>query len=43
MGGSDAYDLATAVYTEYDLGYGEAKSGLLLLLSMAERDSALIA
>lgn len=43
MGGSDAYDLATAVYTEYDLGYGEEKSGLLLLLSMAERDYALIA
>ncbi|WP_369282903.1 TPM domain-containing protein [Oscillibacter sp. GMB15532] len=42
-GGSDAYDLATAVYTEYDLGYGEEKSGLLLLLSMAERDYALIA
>ncbi|WP_312613398.1 TPM domain-containing protein [Oscillibacter sp.] len=43
MGTSDAYDLATAVYTEYDLGYGEEKSGLLLLLSMAERDYALIA
>ncbi len=43
MGGSDAYEIATAVYTEYDLGYGEEKSGVLLLLSMAERDYALIA
>ena len=43
MGDEDAYEFATELYTEYDLGYGSEKSGLLLLLSMAERDYALIA
>lgn len=43
MGDGDAYEFATELYTEYDLGYGSEKSGLLLLLSMAERDYALIA
>lgn len=40
---TDAYDAAKAIYQEYSLGYGEERSGELLLLSMAERDYALIA
>lgn len=40
---SDVYDAATELYTSYDLGLGSDDSGILLLLSMAERDYALIA
>ena len=37
------YEAAKTIYREYDLGYGTERSGELLLLSMAERDYALIA
>ncbi len=37
------YEAAKALYQEYELGYGEEKSGELLLVSMADRDYALIA
>lgn len=40
---SDAYAYAKNLYQEYDFGYGTEKSGVLLLLSEAERDYALIA
>lgn len=40
---ADAYEAAKAIYQEYKLGFGEERSGELLLLSMAERDYALIA
>ena len=36
------YEAAKTLYQEYRLGYGEEKSGELLLLSMAERDYTLI-
>lgn len=39
---SDVFDAATTLYTQYDLGIGEDKRGLLLLLSMQERDFSLI-
>ena len=37
------YQAAKDIYTEYSLGWGEEKSGVLLILSMAERDYSLIA
>ena len=37
------YETAKTLYRDYCLGYGEEKSGELLLLSMAERDYTLIA
>lgn len=37
------YEGAKELYRTYDLGYGTEKSGVLLLLSMAERDYSLIA
>lgn len=37
------YEGAKELYQTYDLGYGTEKSGVLLLLSMAERDYSLIA
>ena len=37
-----AFDAAMAIYECYDLGVGEDRDGLLLLLSMAERDYSLI-
>ncbi len=37
------YEAAKALYRGYSLGYGEEKSGELLLLSMEERDYTLIA
>lgn len=37
------YEAAKTLYREYSLGYGEERSGELLLLSMAERDYTLIA
>lgn len=39
----DVFDTAVYVYQEYSLGVGPGKDGLLLLLSMAERDYSLIA
>lgn len=41
--GDDVYETAWAVYDAYDFGYGADRSGLLFLLSMEERDYALIA
>ena len=38
----DVYEAAKGIYNFYDLGYGEGKDGVLLLLSMNERDFALI-
>lgn len=43
MGYGDAFDFADEIRTEYDLGQGEDKSLLLLFLSMADRDYALLA
>ena len=34
---------AEEIFTDYDLGYGDSRDGVLLLMSMAERDYALIA
>ena len=42
-GDGSIYDVAKAIYQVNDLGWGEEKSGVLLLLSMAERDYTLIA
>ena len=39
---SDVFDAATALYSQYALGIGEDNRGLLLLLSMQERDFSLI-
>ncbi len=39
----DVTDAAEMIYDEYALGVGEDRDGLLLLLSMAERDYSLIA
>lgn len=36
------YECATDIYQYYDLGYGESRDGVLLLLSMEDRDYALI-
>ncbi len=38
----EIYDAATHFYTEKNLGYGDGKEGILLVLSMAERDFAYI-
>lgn len=37
------YEFAKAIYREYNLGWGDGKDGELLVLSMADRDYALIA
>lgn len=41
-GCSDVFDGAAALYRAYGLGAGEEQKGVLLLLSMAERDYSLI-
>jgi len=41
-GSADVFDGATALYDEYGLGLGEERAGVLLLLSMGEREFALI-
>lgn len=38
----DVFETAVYVYKEYSLGVGSGKDGLLLLMSMAERDYSLI-
>ena len=38
----DVYEAAKGIFTFYDLGYGDGKDIVLLLLSMNERDFALI-
>ncbi|MDL2248608.1 TPM domain-containing protein, partial [Tyzzerella sp. OttesenSCG-928-J15] len=43
MGDDDAYNFAKWVYEEYNFGRGAQRSCLMLFLSMAERDYALIA
>lgn len=40
-GGVDVLDCARTLYDSYDMGYGSGKDGILLLLSMDERDYAL--
>lgn len=40
---NDVYEAAKAIYRAYSLGWGSEKSGVLLMLSMAERDYSLIA
>lgn len=40
---SDAYGAAKELYRACEMGYGSEKSGVLLLLSVADRDYALIA
>ena len=42
-GSGSIYEVAKNIYLEYDLGWGEEKSGVLLLLSMYDRDYTLIA
>lgn len=42
-GSDDIEEYAKSFYKEYDYGYGEDKSGLMLFLSMEERDYAIIA
>lgn len=42
-GAEDAFALARMVYDYYDLGYGEDRDGIILLLSMADRDYGLAA
>lgn len=39
----DAFEAATEIYKDCDLGIGAEKNGTLLILSMSERDYALIA
>lgn len=40
---NNVYEAAKTIYRAYSLGWGAEKSGVLLLLSMAERDYSLIA
>lgn len=40
-GGDDVFDCAMDLYEQLELGIGEKKNGMLLLLSLAERDYAL--
>ncbi len=42
FGSNDVYDVATHIYTYYNLGFGEEQNGVMLLLSMKERDFALV-
>ncbi len=43
LGASNAYDAAKEFYRSHDLGYGDGRDGMLLLLSMEDRDYALVA
>ncbi len=43
MDGNDAKELAKSIYNEYGYGYGEDRSGLMLLLSTEDRQYAIIA
>lgn len=42
-GSGGIYNVAKTLYRDYGLGWGEEKSGVLLLLSMGDRDYTLIA
>lgn len=37
----DVFEAAKGIFTHYDLGYGDGRDGVILLLSMKERDYAL--
>ena len=39
----DIEDFSEAIYTQWDLGYGDQRNGILLIMSMAERDYDLVA
>ncbi len=39
---NDIFDAATALYKQHNMGMGDERKGLLLLLSMSERDFSLI-
>ncbi len=39
-GNSDVFEVATIIYEEYDMGYGEDRNGAILLLSMNTREFA---
>lgn len=41
-GDGNIFDVATSIYKYYNLGHGEGKDGLMLMLSMYERDYVLI-
>lgn len=43
LGASNAYDAAKTYYESHSLGYGAGRDGMLLLLSMDDRDYALVA
>lgn len=43
LNGNDVFDCADVIYTNYLPGYGPERDGILLLLSMQERDYALLA
>lgn len=43
LGVSNAYDAAKTYYESHSLGYGAGRDGMLLLLSMDDRDYALVA
>jgi len=43
MGVGDPYEFAKSLYLTYNFGWGEEQSGVLLMLSDADRDYALIA
>lgn len=42
-GADDVTKFTKSVYNKYDFGYGEDKSGMILLLSVKERDYAMVA
>lgn len=41
-GDGNIFDVATQIYSEYNLGHGDGKDGLMLMLSMYDRDYVLI-
>ncbi len=43
VSGGDAFDAAKKIYDQAKLGYGSGREGVLLLLSMADRDYCLLA
>ncbi len=40
-GNGDVYDVTTQIYHNYDFGYGKRRDGIIVLLSMEERDYAM--
>lgn len=43
IGDEDPYDFVEYLYDQYNIGYGSKRSSLILLLSMSNRDYALVA